>query len=216
MARDGFELIFDVVGRQLPAAGVEFLVIGGHAVNHYGYSRATIDVDFMIASGDVATVRAVMKLFVLKGGSKKCAENFPNLEKGQEPRQKKMSLEEYNRFCDFCLRNNPRAMSGKRLLRDRRRGHHGCVPAVGIGRPISEGVVVASGRGEWQHSPMQRQYTAKGRLGSHEDDNYVEGSVSYRLGLVWPLTREVAALSPFHDPERRLQRHITSVKRRAG
>ncbi len=55
------EYIFDVVGQKLPAAGVGFLMIGGHAVNHYGYSRATIDVDFMIASSDVDTVRSVMK-----------------------------------------------------------------------------------------------------------------------------------------------------------
>ena len=52
--------IFDVVGERLPAAGIEFLMIGGHAVNHYGYSRATIDVDFMIASSDIEAVRSVM------------------------------------------------------------------------------------------------------------------------------------------------------------
>ena len=61
MAPDSIERIFDVVGRQLPRAGVEFLMIGGHAVNYYGYSRATIDVDFMIAASDTATVRSVMK-----------------------------------------------------------------------------------------------------------------------------------------------------------
>lgn len=61
MDTDGIEYIFDVVGKQLPKAGIEFLMIGGHAVNHYGYSRATIDVDFMIAASDVDTVRSVMK-----------------------------------------------------------------------------------------------------------------------------------------------------------
>lgn len=54
------EYVFDVVSRQLPGAGVEFLMIGGHAVNHYGYSRATVDVDFMIVSHDVPAVRKVM------------------------------------------------------------------------------------------------------------------------------------------------------------
>ena len=54
-------LIFEVVGRQLPDAGVDCLMMGGHAINHYGYSRATIDVDFMIAAGDLARVRSVMK-----------------------------------------------------------------------------------------------------------------------------------------------------------
>lgn len=58
---DSMRYIFDVVGGKLPSAGIEFLMIGGHAVNHYGYSRATIDVDFMIASSDVEAVRSVMK-----------------------------------------------------------------------------------------------------------------------------------------------------------
>ena len=31
---DSMEYIFGVVGQKLPAAGVEFLMIGGHAVNH--------------------------------------------------------------------------------------------------------------------------------------------------------------------------------------
>jgi len=59
---DSMEYIFGVVGQKLPAAGIEFLMIGGHAVNYYGYSRATIDVDFMITSSDIDAVRSVMKL----------------------------------------------------------------------------------------------------------------------------------------------------------
>ena len=58
---DSMKYVFDVVGQKLPAAGIEFLMIGGHAVNHYGYSRVTIDIDFMIASSDVDAVRSVMK-----------------------------------------------------------------------------------------------------------------------------------------------------------
>jgi hypothetical protein len=61
MTPDSIERIFDVVSNQLPKAGVEFLMIGGHAVNYYGYSRATIDVDFMIEACDAVTVRSVMK-----------------------------------------------------------------------------------------------------------------------------------------------------------
>lgn len=53
--------VFETVSRKLPEAGVEFLMIGGHAVNHYGYTRATMDVDFMIAAEDVSAVRRVMK-----------------------------------------------------------------------------------------------------------------------------------------------------------
>ncbi len=77
---DNMEIIFDVVGRVLPAVGVEFLLIGGHAVNHYGYSRATIDVDFMIASSHVDAVRTAMKLFALKQGAGKREEkDFPDI-----------------------------------------------------------------------------------------------------------------------------------------
>lgn len=53
--------VFEVVSRKLPEAGVAFLMIGGHAVNHYGYTRATMDVDFMIAAEDAPAVREVMK-----------------------------------------------------------------------------------------------------------------------------------------------------------
>jgi hypothetical protein len=61
MTINSVAFIFDVVGNQLPKAGVDFLMIGGHAVNHYGFSRATIDVDFMIAASDMDAVRSVMK-----------------------------------------------------------------------------------------------------------------------------------------------------------
>lgn len=52
--------VFGVVCRELPAAGVPFLMIGGHAVNFYGYSRATLDVDFMIVSDQLPAVRRIM------------------------------------------------------------------------------------------------------------------------------------------------------------
>lgn len=55
------ETIFEIVCRALSSVGVDFLMIGGHAVNYYGYTRATMDVDFMIACGDVSGVRATMK-----------------------------------------------------------------------------------------------------------------------------------------------------------
>ncbi len=43
--------------------------------------------------------------------------NFPDLGKVKEPPQKKMSLEEYIRFCEFCMQNNPHLASGNRLAR---------------------------------------------------------------------------------------------------
>ena len=39
-----------LISRELPAAGVESLLVGGMAVNHYGYTRSTLDVDLMIAA----------------------------------------------------------------------------------------------------------------------------------------------------------------------
>ena len=35
---------------------VESLVIGGFAVNHYGHSRQTADIDFMMALSDVGGI----------------------------------------------------------------------------------------------------------------------------------------------------------------
>ncbi|HMO50399.1 MAG TPA: nucleotidyl transferase AbiEii/AbiGii toxin family protein [Kiritimatiellia bacterium] len=35
-------------------------MIGGLAVNHYGYSRATADIDFMIVASDAANIRRTM------------------------------------------------------------------------------------------------------------------------------------------------------------
>ena len=60
MNPDSIDFIFEVVGTKLPQAGVDFLMIGGHAVNQYGYSRATIDVDFMMASSDLDVARSIM------------------------------------------------------------------------------------------------------------------------------------------------------------
>ena len=55
------DVVFDVVSRRLPAVGVDAVMIGGHAVNHYGVSRATQDIDFMIAAADEGAVRRVMQ-----------------------------------------------------------------------------------------------------------------------------------------------------------
>ena len=52
--------ILDAASRQLPAAGVDCLLIGGFAVNHHGYTRNTLDVDFMIVAEQLDTVRRIM------------------------------------------------------------------------------------------------------------------------------------------------------------
>ena len=61
---------------------------------------------------------------------------------------------------------------------------------------------------------LDRQTITKSALRDHADDNYVPGTIEERILMVWPITREVAALSPQHDVERRLQRHVVRVVRR--
>jgi len=61
---------------------------------------------------------------------------------------------------------------------------------------------------------MKRGRTGKYRMGDPHDDNFVPGTPAERMGLVWPLTREIVSLSPRHDAERRLQRHATRLIRR--
>ncbi len=52
--------ILQLVSRRLPEAGVDYLLIGGFAVNYYGYTRNTLDVDFMVAADQLAAVRSVL------------------------------------------------------------------------------------------------------------------------------------------------------------
>lgn len=52
--------VFDLAAGDLASAGVECLLIGGFAVNHYGYTRNTLDVDWMIASDKKDAVRRIM------------------------------------------------------------------------------------------------------------------------------------------------------------
>jgi len=61
---------------------------------------------------------------------------------------------------------------------------------------------------------LDRQIVTKSALRDHADDNYVPGTIEERILMVWPITREVAALSPQHDVERRLQRDVVRVVRR--
>ncbi|MDD2707209.1 MAG: nucleotidyltransferase [Verrucomicrobiae bacterium] len=53
------ETILDIAS-QLPSAGVNCLLIGGFAVNYYGYTRNTLDVDFMIVSEQLDIVKRNM------------------------------------------------------------------------------------------------------------------------------------------------------------
>ena len=54
--RDIFQLLVD----RANAAGLEFILIGGHAVNARGYARTTLDIDFLIAARDLPAWRALL------------------------------------------------------------------------------------------------------------------------------------------------------------
>ena len=54
------ETILEIASCQLSAAGVDCLLIGGFAVNYYGYTRNTLDVDFMIVTEQLEAVRLIM------------------------------------------------------------------------------------------------------------------------------------------------------------
>lgn len=55
------DTILEIASRELPAAGIDCLLIGGFAVNYYGYTRNTLDVDFMIVTDTLDDVRRIMK-----------------------------------------------------------------------------------------------------------------------------------------------------------
>ena len=61
---------------------------------------------------------------------------------------------------------------------------------------------------------LDRQIVTKSTLQQHAADNFVPGSVAARVLMVWPITREIAALSPNYHVEQRLQRDVVRVTRR--
>jgi hypothetical protein len=61
---------------------------------------------------------------------------------------------------------------------------------------------------------MDRNRTAKYRQSDRRDDDIVPGTPAERIGLVWPLTRELALLSKKYDPDQKLQRNVTRLIRR--
>ena len=63
---------------------------------------------------------------------------------------------------------------------------------------------------------MDRKHTAKYRMSDCSNQDFVPGTPTDRISLVWPLTREVASLNKKYDAQRRLQRHVTRLVRREG
>ena len=56
-----FENIFRIIAEKFPDAGVDCLLIGGFAVNYYGFTRNTLDVDFMVVGSFSDVVRSMMR-----------------------------------------------------------------------------------------------------------------------------------------------------------
>lgn len=63
---------------------------------------------------------------------------------------------------------------------------------------------------------MEKTHAVKLRLSDVRRDDVIPGTPAERIGLVWPLTREVVSLSGRIDDERRLQREMTVVRRWQG
>jgi hypothetical protein len=55
--------IFAAVAEASARQGLPVLVIGGHAVNAYGYLRTTLDADFLVCTDDFAAWRQVFESF---------------------------------------------------------------------------------------------------------------------------------------------------------
>lgn len=51
---------YETVLKAFVKEGIEFLIVGGFAVNAYGYSRHTVDLDLMIVIEDLNRVRGLM------------------------------------------------------------------------------------------------------------------------------------------------------------
>ena len=55
------ENIYHLIVQEFPSRGIRALLVGGHAVNAHGYTRATQDIDFIIDSDQEELVSNVMK-----------------------------------------------------------------------------------------------------------------------------------------------------------
>ncbi|NLF31051.1 MAG: hypothetical protein GX591_09215 [Planctomycetes bacterium] len=66
------------------------------------------------------------------------------------------------------------------------------------------------------HGSMDRKRLKIVKMKQAHDDGPVPGTPAERIAMVWPLTVQACLLSKRYDPERRLQRHITVLRRRGG
>lgn len=56
-----YKTVFDLIATEFKKAGIDYVLIGGFAVNAHHFSRFTEDVDFMIAEEDASKVAPVLK-----------------------------------------------------------------------------------------------------------------------------------------------------------
>ena len=56
-----YATVFDLVSTEFKKERLDYLLIGGFAINSYGVTRQTMDVDFMITASDYPKALAVLK-----------------------------------------------------------------------------------------------------------------------------------------------------------
>ena len=61
---------------------------------------------------------------------------------------------------------------------------------------------------------MKRDIVSKGLMGEMPDDDYVEGTPGFRIGIMWEITRDAWAFMGNRDAEQRLQRDVANLVRR--
>ena len=54
------DTVLDIAANKLPQAGIDCILVGGFAVDFHGYSRNTLDIDFMIFTEQLSEVRSIM------------------------------------------------------------------------------------------------------------------------------------------------------------
>jgi len=52
--------VFNLIAEAVQASGVRLILIGGFAVNAYGYARNTLDVDFLITETDYIKLQSIL------------------------------------------------------------------------------------------------------------------------------------------------------------
>ena len=61
---------------------------------------------------------------------------------------------------------------------------------------------------------MKRDIALKGVMKDMPDDDYVEGTPGFRIGIMWEITRDAWAFMGNRDAEQRLQRDVANLVRR--